>query len=313
LPAEGFHLRRRIETLLEIILGIAAALGWGVADFSARFATRRIGAYRTLMLMQLFGFLALTIYLARTGLLSRHLASGWHPWAFAVLAGLMNTGSSLALYRSFEVGAISIAGPVSSAYPALTVALALASGERINLQRGAGMAITFVGLILAAISFMPDAPQNADPDPGANADAGGTHLSKGAGWAIIAAVGYGVMFWWLGFHVVPLVGSAASVWVVRMSTFAALALAGIPSGHSLRLPRGSVWWLLAVVGLMDTAAFVANNAGMETGHVAVISVLSSLYGAVTVLLSWIFLRERIEPSQWLGILLIFVGIVFVSL
>jgi drug/metabolite transporter (DMT)-like permease len=101
--------------------------------------------------------------------------------------------------------------------------------------------------------------------------------------------------------------------VVRISTFSTLALAGAPTGRTFRLPRGSVWGLLAVVGLMDTAAFVANNAGMGMGHVAVVSMLSSLYGAVTVLLSWIFLRERIEPNQWCGIALIFVGIVLVSL
>ena len=95
---------------MEILLGISAALGWGVADFSARFATRRIGAYRTSMLMQLFGFLALTIYLSLTGVLSRGFAWGWKPWAFAILAGLINTVSSLALYRSFEVGTMSIAG-----------------------------------------------------------------------------------------------------------------------------------------------------------------------------------------------------------
>ena len=65
--------------------------------------------------------------------------------------------------------------------------------------------------------------------------------------------------------------------------------------------------------MMDTAAFVANNAGLKTGQVSVVSVLASLYGAMTVLLSWIFLRERLERCQWLGIVLIFAGIVFVSL
>jgi uncharacterized membrane protein len=30
------------------------------------------------------------------------------------------------------------------------------------------------------------------------------------------------------------------------------------------------------------------------------------------LLSWIFLRERLERGQWLGIVLIFAGIVLVS-
>jgi drug/metabolite transporter (DMT)-like permease len=71
--------------------------------------------------------------------------------------------------------------------------------------------------------------------------------------------------------------------------------------------------MLFVTGLMDTSAFVANNAGMISGHVAVVSVLASLYGAVTVLLSRIFLREPMERSQWLGIALIFAGIIAVSL
>lgn len=67
------------------------------------------------------------------------------------------------------------------------------------------------------------------------------------------------------------------------------------------------------VGLIDTAAFVANNAGMRLGHVSIVTVLSSLYGAVTVLLGAIFVRERIGKSQWCGILLIFTGIVLVNL
>ena len=83
--------------------------------------------------------------------------------------------------------------------------------------------------------------------------------------------------------------------------------AGVP------LPSGNVWWLLLAVGILDTAAFVANNAGLSTGQVSVVSVLASLYGAFTVLLAWIFLREHLERSQWLGIVLIFIGIVLVSL
>ncbi|HEY6905481.1 MAG TPA: DMT family transporter [Candidatus Acidoferrales bacterium] len=294
---------------MDIILGISAALGWGVADFSARFPSRRIGAYRTLMIMQFFGFLALTIYLWQAGVFSRGMAPGWRPWFFASIAGVLNTVSGLALYRSFEVGAMSIAGPVSSAYPALTVVLALLSGERIHALRATGLAVTLVGVIFAALSFASDKPA-----AGSGSDhVSEAHLSKGAALAILAATGYGVMFWWLGFHVVPLVGSAVSVWVVRITTLSVLLLVGIPTGKAVPLPRGNIWWFLLAVGLMDTFAFVANNAGLSTGHVAVVSVLASLYGAVTVLLSWIFLRERIERTQWFGIFLIFVGVVLVSL
>jgi uncharacterized membrane protein len=74
-----------------------------------------------------------------------------------------------------------------------------------------------------------------------------------------------------------------------------------------------VWWALFASGILDTSAFLATNAGLQTGQVSVVSVLASLYGAVTVLLAWIFLRERLEISQWFGIAMIFVGIVLVSL
>lgn len=122
-----------------------------------------------------------------------------------------------------------------------------------------------------------------------------------------------MLFWFLGFHVVPIAGSAFSVWMIRLSTFCILAIFAAPAHQTLRLPHGGVWGLLAAIGIMDTIAFVANNAALHIGQVSVVSVLASLYGAVTVLLSWIFLRERLERTQWLGIVLVFAGIVLVSL
>jgi drug/metabolite transporter (DMT)-like permease len=307
---------------LAIILGLTGAVSWGAADFAARFASRQVGAYRTLFFMQFFGFLALTVYLKSTGGFSRGIAPGWQPWAMAVAAGLLNVLASLSLYHSFEHGTLSILGPVSSSYPALTVALSLLSGERIHAVRATGLAVTLVGVILAATSFAQSksttaekdaqhtSANHASPNRAANSRA---HLSTGVGWAICAALGFGVLFWFLGFHVVPAVGSAVSVWVMRLTALVALSLAAAPTGQTLRLPRGKVWWLLLAVGILDTAAFVANNAGLSTGQVSVVSVLASLYGAFTVLLAWIFLREHLERSQWLGIILIFVGIVLVSI
>jgi drug/metabolite transporter (DMT)-like permease len=302
---------------LAVILGLTGAISWGAADFAARFASRQVGAYRTLFFMQFFGFLALSIYLKSTGGFSHGIAPGWQPWAMAVAAGLLNMLASLALYHSFEHGTMSIVGPVSSSYPALTVALSLLSGERIHAVRGAGLAITLLGVILAATSFAQAktaAAENPVPANGAaHAETSRAHLSSGVGWAICAALGFGVLFWFLGFHVVPAVGSAVSVWVMRLTALVSLSLAAAPTRQSLRLPRGSVWWLLLAVGILDTAAFVVNNAGLSTGQVSVVSVLASLYGAFTVLLAWIFLRERLERSQWLGIVLIFIGIVLVSI
>ena len=318
-----------MQLSLAIILGLTGAVCWGGADFAARFASRRVGAYRTLFFMQFFGFIALSAYLKFRGGFFEGIAPGWHPWALAALAGVINMIASLSLYYSFQIGVMSIVAPVSSAYPALTVALAIASGERITALRGAGLAVTLVGVILAATTFTPSAaspvnqsPVNSNPVEKSTAKETAVketaakktaHLSKGVSWALLAALGFGVLFWFLGFYVVPAVGPTISVWVIRLTSFSILALAAIPARQSLKLPSGSVWWLLAAVGFLDTAAFVANNAGLHTGQVSVVSVLASLYGAVTVLLAWIFLRERLERSQWLGIILIFAGIVLVSI
>jgi len=305
---------------LAIILGLTGAVSWGAADFAARFASRQVGAYRTLFFMQFFGFLALSVYLKSTGGFSHGVAPGWHPWAMAVAAGLLNMLSSLALYHSFEHGTMSIVGPVSSSYPALTVALSLLSGERIHAVRATGLGVTLLGVILAATSFAQSKSTPAENDPrrasetsAAETNTPRAHLSTGVGWAICAALGFGVLFWFLGFHVIPAVGSAVSVWVMRLTALVSLSVAAVPTGQTLKLPHGKVWWLLLAVGILDTAAFVANNAGLGTGQVSVVSVLASLYGAFTVLLAWIFLRERLERSQWLGIVLIFIGIVLVSL
>lgn len=296
-----------MKNSLGLILGLTAALCWGLSDFVARFVSRRIGAYRALLFMQLIGFAALTAFLVASGGFSRAAISNWHPWALAFLAGSLNTIGSLALYFAFEVGVLTVVAPISSSYPAITVVLALLSGEHIRALNAAGLFLTLVGLLLAATSFSPppgvEVPQTNSP----------SWLSKGVGWAIVSLISFGIMFWFLGFHVLPVLGAGLSVWVIRLATSSMLLLAAAPSRQSIRLPSGSVWWLLVIMGLMDTTAYTANNAGLQSGPVSIITVVASLYGAVTVFLSSIFLRERLKPTQWLGVALIFAGIVLVNL
>ena len=298
-----------MHTSAAVALGLMGAFCWGSADFAARFSSRSIGAYRALFFMQFFGLILLSAYLKWTGGFLRGVAPGWQPWAMAAVAGVLNVAASLALYHAFEVGTLSIVGPVSSCYPALTVVLSLLSGEHIHLRRGIGLAVTLAGVILASTSF--SSLRKTNPEAGEKLSA--AHLSKGVGSAIAAALGFGIMFWFLGFHVLPAVGAPISVWVMRLTSIVSLGLVAAPAGKSLALPRGMVWWALFAAGVLDTAAFLANNAGMQLGLVSVVSVLASLYGAFTVLLAWIFLRERLEISQWFGVALIFVGIVLVSL
>ena len=296
-----------------ILLGLAAALGWGGADFMARFASRRVGAYRTLLYMQYFGLVALTLFLAFTGHWRNYFpAASRDAWAWAIVAGLLNTFSGLSLYRSFELGVLALVAPIAASYPVLTVMLSLESGERLTSPHAAGVAAAIVGVILAAVTFSSP-PAASAAAPGASASHHQQHLLRGVPWALAAAVGFGFLFWVLGFRVMPVFGGFASVWIIRISTFATLAILILPLHQQAAIPRSSTLWLVVGIGLMDTAAFIANNLALKHAEVAIASVLSSLYGAVTVLLAAIFLREKLEKTQWVGVALIFLGIALVSL
>lgn len=291
-----------------ILLGLATALCWGSADLFARFATRKIGTFRTMLYMQICGFTLLTLVMRPLGGWGPLFnGSGWQSWAWGIAAGLLNTMATLALYRSFEIGKLSIVAPISASYPVLTILLSAFTGERLTAARLAGLLLTIAGVVLVARG--EHEADEANPLDGAKLS-GKRRL--GVEWALLSAVGFGVMFWLLGLRVVPMLASAPSVWVIRLTSVFATAAAILMFRQSMAAPlRRDVPWIFGV-GLLDTSAYVFNNFGMMREQTSVVSVLASLYGAVTVGLAAVFLRESVSRVQWMGIAAIFVGIVLIS-
>jgi len=287
-----------------VLLGLLTALSWGGADFLARFSTHRVGTLRTMLYMQLTGFLLLTMCLYWLGGWG-HLAdgSGWQPWGWGLLAGFMNGLCTLALYRSFEIGKMAVVAPLSASYPVLTILLSLATGEKLSLARAVGIAFTLFGVLVVA---------RGEHVPGETDDESASRSTKGIGWAICAAVGFGFLFWLLGIRIIPALGAAQTIWIIRLTstvlTIAIILLAKQP----MSLPRGPARPLALGTGILDTGAFVVCAYGMRMEQVAIISVLGSLYGAVTVALAAIVLREQISRWQWFGIATIFAGIYLIS-
>lgn len=288
-----------------ILLGLLTALTWGGSDFLARFATHRIGTLRTMFYMQATGLVLLSICLPWLGGWGHlHDGSGWQPWAWGLLAGCINACSTLTLYRSFEIGKMAVVAPLSASYPALTVILSLLSGERLTTARAAGIICTMLGIVMVARG--EQAPHKDDLEAKARS-------GKGIGWALCSALGFGVLFWLLGNRIVPRVGAPQTVWMIRLTCVFITGIILLVAKQSFGVPRGPVRWWVWGMGLLDTSAFVVSNRGMQLEQVAIVSVLGSLYGAVTVGLAAVFLREHVAKWQWAGIATIFAGILFISL
>src|SRR5579863_182454 len=288
-----------------VLLGVATAVSWGSADFLARFATRTVGSVRALLGMQFWGaiFVTILLFFAHDW---GHLfdGSGWQPWAWGILAGAINTFAMLALYRAFEIGKLSLVGPVSASYPALTVVLSFFSGERLTLLRAFGIVAALLGVLLVAAGEKSPANSNS------------SEKSKGIaglGWAIAASLSFGLLFWLLGLRMIPRTGALATVWMIRITgtvlTFVVVIAQKIP----LRIKNKQTSAQLYGMGCLDTGAFALSNLGIRIEQVAVVSVLGSLYGAVTVALAATFLKERIAPLQWTGIASIFLGVALMNL
>lgn len=287
-----------------ILLGLVTALSWGGADFVARFCTHRIGTLRTMFYMQFTGFVLLTIFMRWLGGWG-HLAdgSGWQPWAWGFLAGILNACATLSLYRSFEIGKMAVVAPLSASYPALTLILSWLAGDHLSAARSVGVVLILFGVVVVAGGERVSGENSARP---ANTN------TRGIGLAIAAAVGFGFLFWLLGIRIVPRVGAVQAVWMIRLTSSVLTASVILPAAQPMHLPHGSVRWMALGMGTFDTLAFVLSNRGMQMEQVAVISVLGSLYGAVTVGLAAVFLREHISRWQWAGIATIFGGIFLIS-
>src|SRR5579885_2442829 len=288
-----------------VLLGLLTAVSWGSSDFLARFATRRIGTLRATLYMQLLGFALLSAALPYLGGW-QHLAdgSGWRPWAWGISAGVLNTFATLTLYRSFEIGQMAVVAPVSAAYPVITVLLSVLVGERLTLARVLGIVSALAGAVLVARA---ETSTEAETDT----ESAAQHR-RGLAWAVISSCAMGVMFWLLGVRIIPAVGALPTVWLIRIVsatlTLAVILLARQPA----TLPgRGSRRFVIGMA-VLDTTAYALNNKGMQLEQVSIVSVLASLYGAVTVAYAALLLRESISRWQWLGIVAVFAGIILIS-
>ncbi len=250
--------------------------------------------------MQAFGAVFLTIFLLATGRWG-HLfdGSGWGPWIWGIAAGVCNSLGMLAFYRCIELGKLSVVAPLSASYPVLTLMLTVFSGERLTSLRIIGIVATLLGVILVARG-----------EAGTDGDA--KNAKQGIVWALCASIAFGVLYWILGLRVIETTGAYATVWLIRLTgapitlSILLLSRSAFPKGQGASLAR------TAGMGFLDTGAFVMSNRGMQMEQVSIVTVLSSLYGAVTVVLAAILIRERVSRLQWLGIFAIFAGIVLIS-
>lgn len=83
------------------------------------------------------------------------------------------------------------------------------------------------------------------------------------------------------------------------------------AGHPIDYPVGD-WLLLGAVAIVTTGTYIAFYKGLELGPVAIVAPVTAAYAAVVVVLSMIFLGERLSVMQSVGAVAAMVGVVLAS-
>jgi drug/metabolite transporter (DMT)-like permease len=218
-------------------------------------------------------------------------AVGWA--ALAGSAGIVALG---AFYRALAIGTMSVVAPISATAAAVPVLVGLAEGERPSALQIAGMSIALAGVILA--SREPVEEGAAPPNRAA------------IGLALVAAAGFGTFF--VG---IDKASATADVpWVILVQRCSSLVLLVIAAA-AVRptLPRDvPSFAVLGMVGVLDLGANGLYALATTKGLLSVVSVLGSLYPAVTVVLARFVLAERIARVQEVGVVLALAGVVAIS-
>ncbi len=297
---------------LALILGVISAVFWGVSDLTARYSTKAIGAFRTLYLTQIVGLVILSPVVFHDDTFAVALKQPLAAWAWMVLAAVLFNASTLALYVAFGRGKLSVVSPISATYAVTSVALSLIAGEHVGLPALAGIATILIGLPFAASATHIDLPGGGLEEialPVEN-DRLRDRLAPGAGLALLASLGYGVSFWIYGFLVTPKLGAAVPVWGEN-AVSSVILLPGFAFRAQPMQFRVKEVMLALSAAVCAVGGTYFDLVGLATGYVAEVSTLSSLYSTITVILAWIFLREKLVKRQWVGIVLILAGTLLV--
>lgn len=279
---------------MAIVLGLLAALSYGASDFAAGIASRRVSAGPVTAVAQAVGLAT-----AGVGVL---LFPGIGPRTAALeLGALSGVGSAigtLALYHGMTTGRMAIVATLSAVLTAVIPVLAgLLAGERLS-------ALALIGIVLAVpaiglIAWQPGSPANGHARP------------SGAGYGLLSGVGFAVLF-----IALDRAGTRSGAWPLlpgqAMSLLLVLPFARISERSRRGADRNTIILVLAT-GVVSGGANLLFLAATGHGDLAIVSVLSAMYPAVTVIMARLLLSEKTTARQSLGLIVAAAAIILVTI
>ncbi|MGB1035213.1 MAG: EamA family transporter, partial [Primorskyibacter sp.] len=296
-----------------LALGLIAALCWGIHDITIRYLSRSVPILAALLCVLVVGAV---FQIGILGVRQPDVVIPMRALLYASLAGVAFLIASMGLYFAFERGPVRVVAPVIASYPILSIGFAVAGGSRVSLWQGLAVVVILVGVALVATptSTAPDilAPNDTPAQDTAPPDIpaiGPTLLLAG-----MSAMGFACTFK-LGQMAAAVSDEITSALIMRLVALVLLAGGMVAfMVHRRQTVRGTFWpgrhalVPLACMGVLDGVALLSVISAASLPNPEYAAVTSSVFGLITVVLAWAFLKERMTALKWSGCLLAFAGI-----
>ncbi len=277
---------------MAVLLALLSSAMWGTSDFCGGTLTRRRPAVTVAAVSELVGLAGILVAAIAAGALSA--SPGYVGWG--LLGAVAGTVGIVAFYEALATGTMGIIAPIAAMGVVVPVAVGLAGGDRPSALQVAGIAVAIVGIVLAS-------------GPELRRDVDGLSAARPLWLAGLAAVGFGVVFVALAHGAKH--NTLMTLVVMRAVAIVLMVAIALVTSTSLRVGAGDAP-MLVVVGAFDVGANVTFAYATRHGLLAVVSVLSSLYPAVTVVLARAVHTERLARLQLAGVIAALGGVVLIA-
>ena len=277
-----------------LTLGLIAALCWGLHDITIRYLSQTVPLLAALLCVLLVGAGFQTIAVLGTG---EGFSVSLHAALLSMAAGLAFLTASLGLYFAFARGPVRLVAPTIASFPILSIIFALWSGATLSAfdVLAVGFTVTGVGVV----AFFSDHSDEDYPPIGPT-----------LALSLISATGFACTFK-LGQLAAELDGELTTTLIARLT---ALALLGalIVALRKPAFPGKRALLPLGIMGVLDGIALLCVISAARLPNPEYASVASSIFGMLTIILAWLFLKERMRMVQWLGCITAFAGIAYLA-
>jgi drug/metabolite transporter (DMT)-like permease len=290
-----------------VVLGLASAGLWGIANVFAALIGERLRAWWLLTAWLLIG-LPIILVMARGATFE-----SIDPVIaiLTMIGGVLTTVAYGALIMALQRGPLVVVSPVLAANGGLGAILAVVFlHEPLSAGQAIGAALATLGVVLVSVRFEADMRQTR-------------LVSAGVLFALIATAAFALQTTVLtpptreiGWEPILLI-TRATTFVVLLGILGSIVIrerrhptGALPSRAALT-PRTIVY--IVIGGIASTSAFVLFAVGLSRSYAWVFGVTTAFSPIVVLVAGILIFGERLRAIQWAGALLVLASVVIVSL